>query len=82
MFSSCVMTRVDPGKTSWWQVDLGAIARIESVQIVHQTMRYQFRNGILLYLSDVDIASHLGDAKEDILAVGTLIAVISGVDGA
>lgn len=82
MSSSCVMTRVGPGKTAWWQVDLGATARIESVRIVHQTFRYEFRNDIPLYLSDVDIASHLGDAKEDVLAVGTLIAVIAGADGA
>lgn len=79
---SCVMTNVDPGKTAWWQVDLGASAWIESVRIVHQTFRYEFRNDMPLYISDVDIADHLGDAKEDILAVGTLIAVISGVDGA
>ena len=75
------MTIVAPGKASWWQVDLGARAWIERVVLVHQTFRYDFRNDMPLYVSDVDIASHIGDAKEDIFAKGTQVAVFPGDDG-
>eukprot|EP01043_Picozoa_sp_COSAG02_P003591 COSAG02_NODE_89_length_38500_cov_61.646910_3_plen_78_part_00 len=75
------MTPVAPGKASWWQVDLGARAWIERIVLVHQIARYDIRQNIPLYVSDVDIASHIGDAKEDIFAKGTQVAVFSGDDG-
>ena len=81
MSSSCVITAVAPGKAAWWQVDLGARSWIERVVLVHQNFRYDIRNNIPLYVSDVDIASHIGDAKEDIFAKGTPVAVFSGDDG-
>ena len=66
--------------TAWWQIDLGARARLERMRITHLVYD-SFRDGMMVYVSDVDIATHLGDLKDDVLAVGTVAAVTTGVDG-
>ena len=39
------------------------------------------RGRALVYVSDVDIVTHLGDGKGDVLAEGTMCATTTGLDG-
>eukprot|EP01051_Picozoa_sp_SAG22_P005061 SAG22_NODE_290_length_12941_cov_3.715465_2_plen_323_part_00 len=67
MLHSLAGTMMDPGVEAWWQVDLGAMASVENVRIVHQ------RNNLGWIQFDVKLSSTEDWKADDVRECGRAV---------